>query len=110
MYTSPRQITARPATSAGTRPAERIHRGAVAAGRRAGVDLGEARPRNLEDVATLPQLAVTVCDRAHEELDPPPDWLHWSLPDPVEAGTRDAFDATVTEIQARITALADTPA
>jgi len=105
-----RQITARPATSAGTHPAERIHRGAVAAGRRAGVDLGEARPRNLEDVATLPQLAVTVCDRAHEELDPPPDWLHWSLPDPVEAGTRAAFDATVEELRDRITNLADAPA
>ena len=105
-----RQITAKPATSAGTHPADRIHQRAVAAGRRAGLDLSEARPRHLEDIDALPELVVTVCDRAHEELDPPPDWLHWSLPDPVEAGTRDAFDATVVELQARITALADTPA
>ncbi len=105
-----RQLTAGSATSAGTHPATRTNRGAIAAGRRAGVDLGEARPRNLEDVATLPQLVVTVCDRAHEELDPPPDWLHWSIPDPVQVGTRAVFDATVAELRDRITALADTAA
>ena len=105
-----RQLTAGSATSAGTHPADRIHRGAVAAGRRAAVDLSEARPRNLEDVAALPQLVVTVCDRAHEELDPPPDWLHWSIPDPVQVGTRAVFDATVAELRDRITALADTAA
>ncbi|HEV8206849.1 MAG TPA: helix-turn-helix domain-containing protein [Acidimicrobiia bacterium] len=105
-----RQITAKPATSAGTHPADRIHRGALAAGRRAAVDLSEARPQHLEDIDALPELVVTVCDRAHEELDPHPDWLHWSLPDPVEAGTRDAFDATVEELRDRITNLADTTA
>ena len=105
-----RQLTAGSATSAGTHPATRTNRGAIAAGRRAGVDLGEACPRNLEDVATLPQLVVTVCDRAHEELDPPPDWLHWSIPDPVQVGTRAVFDATVADLRDRITALADTAA
>jgi ArsR family transcriptional regulator, arsenate/arsenite/antimonite-responsive transcriptional repressor / arsenate reductase (thioredoxin) len=104
------ELTAQPATSAGTHPADRIHRGAVAAGRRAGVDLGNVRPRRLDDVATIPQLVVTVCDRAHEELDPPPDWLHWSLPDPVETGTKSAFDATVEELRDRITTVADTVA
>ena len=105
-----RQVTSGNATSAGTHPAHRIHRGAVAAGRRAGVDLSSARPRHLDDVGTLPELVVTVCDRAHEELDPRPDWLHWSLPDPVEGGTKDAFDATVHELRERITALAGTSA
>lgn len=105
-----RQVTSGNATSAGTHPADRIHRGAVAAGRRAGVDLSSARPRHLDDVGTLPGLVVTVCDRAHEELDPRPDWLHWSLPDPVEGGTKDAFDATVRELRERITALAGTSA
>jgi ArsR family transcriptional regulator, arsenate/arsenite/antimonite-responsive transcriptional repressor / arsenate reductase (thioredoxin) len=104
------ELTAQPATSAGTHPADRVHRGAVAAGRRAGVDLDRVHPRPLDDVATIPQLVVTVCDRAHEELDPPPDWLHWSLPDPVEAGTRSAFDATVEELRDRITTVADTVA
>jgi len=101
-----RQLTSNTATSAGTHPAERINPGAVRAGRRAGVHLTGARPRHLDDVGALPELVVTVCDRAHEELDPPPDWLHWSLPDPVEAGTKDAFDATVRELRDRIAALA----
>jgi ArsR family transcriptional regulator, arsenate/arsenite/antimonite-responsive transcriptional repressor / arsenate reductase (thioredoxin) len=105
-----RELTAASATSAGTHPATRTNRGAIAAGRRAGVDLGDAGPRSLEDVTTLPELVVTVCDRAHEELDPEPDWVHWSIPDPVGVGTRAAFDATVRELRDRITALADTAA
>jgi protein-tyrosine-phosphatase len=105
-----RQLTSTSATSAGTHPADRIHRGAVAAGRRTGVDLSAASPRNLDDVGILPPLVVTVCDRAHEELDPGPDWLHWSLPDPVEVGTRAAFDATARELRDRITALVGTAA
>jgi ArsR family transcriptional regulator, arsenate/arsenite/antimonite-responsive transcriptional repressor / arsenate reductase (thioredoxin) len=103
-----RRFTDTPAISAGTHPAARIHRGAVAAGRRAGVDLSEEAPRRLDDLTARPTLVVTVCDRAHEELDLDPDWLHWSLPDPVEVGTRAAFDATVVELQDRITRLVDT--
>ena len=45
---------------------------------------------------------VTVCDRAHEELDPGDTWLHWSIPDPVPIGNRAAFDAAVAELEARI--------
>ena len=70
------QLTDQSAESAGTHPAQRVHRGAVAAARRAGLDLSEARPKLLEDVADRPALVVTVCDRAHEELDPDPTWLH----------------------------------
>jgi protein-tyrosine-phosphatase len=49
-------------------------------------------------------LVVTVCDQAHEELDPDDSWLHWSVPDPVPAGTKDAFDATLVELRDRIRA------
>ena len=99
------QLTDQPAESAGTHPAERVHRGAVAAARRAGLDLSDARPKLLEDVEDRPALVVTVCDRAHEELDPDPTWLHWSVPDPVAAPSRAAFDATVAELRDRITHL-----
>jgi ArsR family transcriptional regulator, arsenate/arsenite/antimonite-responsive transcriptional repressor / arsenate reductase (thioredoxin) len=101
------QVTAAPAVSAGTHPAARVHREAVAAGRRAGLDIGHARPRRLAEVRARPELVVTVCDRAHEELDPQTDWLHWSIPDPVPVGTRAAFDATVEELHDRIGALVD---
>ena len=55
--------------------------------------------------ADRPALVVTVCDRAHEELDPEPAWLHWSIPDPVATPSRAAFDATVAELRSRITGL-----
>lgn len=105
-----RDRTGDDATSAGTHPAARVHPGAVAAARRAGLDLSGARPRALDpdDLDDLDvDMVVTVCDRAHEELDAPEDWLHWSVPDPVEAGTAKAFDAALTELDRRVTAIAD---
>lgn len=101
-----RSITGVEAASAGTHPAQAVHPGAVAAARRAGIDLTDATPTALADVARAPALTITVCDRAHEELDPGPGWLHWSIPDPVPTGTRHAFDATVDELRRRITDLA----
>lgn len=100
-----RQRTGHDATSAGTHPAKRVHPGAVAAARRAGLDLTGARPRALDPQDVGADVLVTVCDRAREELDPPEHWWHWSIPDPVEAGSRRAFDATVIELDERITAL-----
>jgi protein-tyrosine-phosphatase/DNA-binding HxlR family transcriptional regulator len=101
-----RSITAQPAESAGTHPAARVHPGAVAAARRASLDLGQPVPRRLDDVGALPGLVVTVCDQAHEELGSPATWLHWSVPDPVAHGSPRAFDAAVVELRDRIDALA----
>lgn len=96
-----RARTGEPAESAGTHPAPRVHRGAIAAARRAGLDLTAAIPRLVEAIEPDAQI-VTVCDRAHEELDPTPHWWHWSIPDPVETGTAAAFDAVVADLDARI--------
>lgn len=98
-------LTAAAAMSAGTHPAARVHPGAVAAARRAGLDLSDAHPRHLDDVRHRPGLVITVCDQAHEELEVGDGWLHWSVPDPVPVGTKAAFDATVTELRERIEAL-----
>lgn len=97
-------LTGGPAASAGTHPAERVHRGAVAAARRAGADLSGAMPGLLADVPTA-GLVVTVCDRAHEELGDREGWWHWSIADPVPSGTAGAFDATVHELRERIGAV-----
>src|SRR5215218_8778470 len=97
-----RQLADAPATSAGTHPAERVDPGAVAAAKRAGLDLTGARPRHLDEIQERPALVVTVCDRAHEELDAAPGWLHWSIPDPVPIGTPAAFDAALGELRERI--------
>jgi ArsR family transcriptional regulator, arsenate/arsenite/antimonite-responsive transcriptional repressor / arsenate reductase (thioredoxin) len=96
--------TGRRARSAGTRPAPRVHRGAVAAARRAGLSLVDAVPTELDEVPAGVQV-VTVCDLVHEELDPAPGWWHWSIPDPVERGGAAAFDAVVAELDERITSV-----
>jgi protein-tyrosine-phosphatase len=88
-------------SSAGTEPAARVHRGAVAAARRAGVSLCDATPTLFDEISPNQQV-VTVCDRVHEELVAGPDWWHWSIPDPVENGTAQAFDAVVAELERRI--------
>ncbi len=97
-----RRTTGEPAISAGTHPAESVHPGAVAAARRAGLDLSTACPQELGDVPSMPPLVVTVCDRAHEELDPGDDWLHWSVPDPVPDGSKVAFDDTLAALRDRV--------
>ena len=98
-------LTGEAALSAGTHPAESVHPKAVGAGRRAGLDLGGASPTALAEVAKMPRLVVTVCDKAHEELEPDDGWLHWSVPDPVSDGSSEAFDAAVAELRARIEGL-----
>lgn len=108
-----RSLAGEPAESAGTHPADRVHPGAIAAATRNGLDLAGATPRTLLDVATLPDIVVTVCDQAHEELQPGEHWLHWSIPDPVATGTRRAFDTALAELRDRIdmvlTPIATTP-
>lgn len=106
--------TGTPATSAGTHPASRVHRGAVSAAKRAGLDLTTASPKPLGAIPTATQV-ITVCDRVHEELEPHGSWWHWSIADPVDEATPAAFDAVVAELRARITAITsisrkDTPA
>lgn len=96
--------TKQPAASAGTRPAERVHRGAIAAARRAGVSLDGAVPAVLGSIASGTQV-VTVCDVVHEDLTPGRDWWHWSIADPVADGSAAAFDAVVADLDARITSI-----
>jgi hypothetical protein len=71
--------------------------------------LVDAVPRSITDVEDMPTLVVTVCDQAHEELDPPDDWLHWSIPDPVAVGTAAAFDATIDQLRERVTGVTGRP-
>lgn len=92
------------ASSAGTHPAVRVHPEAVAAAARAGLDLSAASPSLVGQLDADVQI-VTVCDRAHEELDPDDSWWHWSIPDPVDVGTPDAFDAVVADLDARLSTL-----
>jgi ArsR family transcriptional regulator, arsenate/arsenite/antimonite-responsive transcriptional repressor / arsenate reductase (thioredoxin) len=95
------------AQSAGTHPAPFVHQMAVEAANRHGYDLAGAMPKLLDPQAlSRPDIqVVTVCDRVHEDVEPGPNWWHWSIPDPVESGAEEAFDAVVIELEARITAV-----
>lgn len=95
-----------PVTSVGTHPALAVAPGAVAAAQRYRLPFAPAAPSALSDAPTRAgDLVITVCDRAHEELQGL-DRLHWSVPDPVVAGTEQAFDTAVTDLAHRVDDLA----
>jgi protein-tyrosine-phosphatase len=95
-----------PAASAGTRPAPRVHRHAVSIARRHGLRLDGARTAHVADLVGPDDLVVTVCDRAYEELGHLRGRLHWSVPDPVGAGTPAAFERAYEQIERRVDRLA----
>ena len=97
------------ATSAGSRPKERLHPGAVRVLRdRFDVDVSGRRPRHLDDVAAESfDLVVTLCDRAREvcpDFSGPARRMHWSIPDPATADAQgdEAFERAADEIDARV--------
>lgn len=94
------------AESAGTHPAGRVSPGAIHVARRRGLDLSRAVPRRMSEAAVIGSLLVTVCDQAREELGNRVA-VHWSVVDPVAAGTRAAFEAAADEIDDRVERLRD---
>ena len=100
-----RQASPIEATSAGTRPGDRINPGAVATARRHDLELPDVAPRLLPDALDDGDLVITVCDRAHEELGQAA-WAHWSIPDPVPTGSAAAFDGAHQALAERVSAVA----
>jgi protein-tyrosine-phosphatase/DNA-binding HxlR family transcriptional regulator len=107
-----RRASAVPVASAGTHPADRVAPGAVATARRHGLKLATTDPQRVADILTPDDYLVTVCDTAHEELHTqatgldPGRALHWSVQDPVRAGTDAAFDAAYDDLANRVVHLA----
>lgn len=97
-----------PATSAGTKPAARVHPGAVDAARRNNVPLRPTKPRHLDDVLQPTDLVIAVCDNAHEELPPELTRIHWSVRDPARTALPAAFDDAVHDLTERIGRLTPT--
>jgi protein-tyrosine-phosphatase/DNA-binding HxlR family transcriptional regulator len=89
------------ATSAGTHPGDRVNRGAVSTARRHDLALPDVAPRLLSDTLGEGDVVITVCDRAHEELEGL-GFAHWSVPDPVRVGTARAFDAAHDDLARRV--------
>ena len=96
-----------PVASAGTHPARRLHKRAVAAGRRHGLALQDARTASVAEVLRPDDLVVAVCDSAYEELGAGPNRLHWSVPDPARVDTQAAFERAYEQIEQRVDRLAD---
>jgi ArsR family transcriptional regulator, arsenate/arsenite/antimonite-responsive transcriptional repressor / arsenate reductase (thioredoxin) len=105
-----KQASAVPVRSAGTHPADKVSPGAIAVARRHGLTLGKIVPRAVVDVVADDDYVITVCDRAHEELETagsvPAPRSHWSVPDPVRDGSAAAFDAAYDELVRRVGYLA----
>jgi ArsR family transcriptional regulator, arsenate/arsenite/antimonite-responsive transcriptional repressor / arsenate reductase (thioredoxin) len=94
-----------PATSAGTDPAARIDRRAVAVARRHQLAIAGATGHVAQRRAPS-DLTVAVCDGTYEALGSIEGLLHWSVADPARAGTPDAFELAFRDLEARIERLA----
>ena len=97
------ELTGNLADSAGSEPSSRAHPVAVTAAAEFGVDLSGARPKGYDAVSRTPDLVVSVCDRAREAgwpFDAPS--IHWSVPDPVRAGTAGAFRTAFADLAVRV--------
>lgn len=93
--------------SAGTNPAPVVNPRAVQVALEMGIDLQGCQPKGYEGLDQSFDLVVSVCDRAREVGAPfEARELHWSVPDPVAAGTLRSFRTAFADIDRRIDRLA----
>ena len=99
--------TGQSAESAGSEPASTVNPLAVRVASERGIDLRDAKPRGYDSVDMVPDLLISVCDRAREgDLPAANRHAHWSIPDPVAVGRVGAFRSAFSEIERRVDALA----
>lgn len=97
------ESTGTSAASAGSEPAPRVHPLAVQVASERGLDLSRVVPRGYDSLIAVPDIVISVCDRAREgDLPPARRHIHWSVPDPVLDGRVGAFRSAFTEIEQRI--------
>jgi protein-tyrosine-phosphatase len=96
-----------PVTSAGTKPAPRVHPRAIKIAHQHGLSLDPEGTAHVADVIHDGDLVIAVCDNAHEDMTSEArPRLHWSVPDPLRVDTDAAFDAAYTDLAARIDGIA----
>lgn len=94
------------AASAGANPAAAVHPLAVRVASERGLDLSAEEPRGYDSLGGLPELLISVCDRAREaDLPAAQRHVHWSIPDPVIAGRVGAFRSAFDDIERRVDTL-----
>ena len=98
------------AASAGSHP-KSLHPNAVRVMHSYGLDIGARRTKHLDEFRTQRfDAVITLCDRVREvcpEFPSHPALVHWSMPDPAQAGTANpvsypAFERTAEELETRI--------
>ena len=96
--------------SAGSHP-KPLHPNAVRAMRKRGIDISGNRTKHLHEFMSQRfDAVITLCDRVREvcpEYPSHPALVHWSMPDPAQAGATDrasypAFERTAAELETRI--------
>lgn len=98
------------AASAGSHP-KPLHPNAIRAMRRRGIDISGNRTKHLDEFLSHRfDIVITLCDRVREvcpEFSSHPALVHWSVPDPAQAGTTNpasypAFERTAADLETRI--------
>lgn len=94
--------------SAGTSPAAEIHPLTRKIATLHQLDVGNATPQRFVPSVITEQTIITVCDQSYEELKHPFRHLHWSLSDPAEFNTLEAFEQTIHDLSERLRSLINT--
>jgi ArsR family transcriptional regulator, arsenate/arsenite/antimonite-responsive transcriptional repressor / arsenate reductase (thioredoxin) len=98
------------AASAGSHP-KRLHPNAVRVMRTRGIDISGNRTKHLDEfISQRFDAVITLCDRVREvcpEFPSHPTLVHWSIPDPAQAGPTNrasypAFERAAAELETRI--------
>jgi protein-tyrosine-phosphatase/DNA-binding transcriptional ArsR family regulator len=98
------------AKSAGSQP-KPLHRNAVRALRKRGVDISAQRSKHVDELASERfDTVITLCDRVREvcpDFASEPELVHWSVPDPAAHGSTDretypAFERAAVDLETRI--------
>jgi len=96
--------------SAGSHP-KPLHPNAIRVMHKRGLDISGNRTKHLDEFASQRfDMVITLCDRVREicpEFPSHPALVHWSVPDPAQAGptnrvSHPAFERTAAELESRI--------
>jgi ArsR family transcriptional regulator, arsenate/arsenite/antimonite-responsive transcriptional repressor / arsenate reductase (thioredoxin) len=98
--------TGRVATSAGVNPAPAVHPLAIRVAKERGLDLRGAQPGGYDSLTRVPELLISVCDKAREARLPSAErHIHWSISDPVAVRQVGAFRSAFDDIEHRVDSL-----
>ena len=90
------------ASCGGTKPGETIHALTIESAEQNGFKIKSRKPRQVSTRDLEKSTVITVCDSAYAELGASNVDAHWSILDPVQVGTKSAFNKTIKQLEQRI--------